>query len=145
MDQLKSMLQKNSTDSPEDHLTGGHMAGISFHIAGMTFLKSVSLVASIHGVPSNVWGLESGATNRICISPTLMHSLKQLPHPSHLSLPNGQQVQVHTIGLAYVNSFITLTNAYLVEQFLFNLLSISKFLVQFAYLQLLTSLIFFHL
>lgn len=97
------------------------MAGIS--------CSSFSLVASVHN--TDIWVIDSGATDHVCNSLHHMHNLYQVVKPIFISLPNGQMVSVTHIRSTHVTPDLTLSNVFFVPHFQYNLLSISKPISEF--------------
>ena len=122
---MAMMQQNQGKESPEEHLIAQHMAGM--------FTSKVlvsSFISSIHTFDS--WVIDSGATDHICTSLSLMHSVSPLHNPIKLSLPNGHHVTVTQSGSVYINPLLTIHNVLLVPHFTYNLLSVPQLVVQTA-------------
>lgn len=91
MSQVLCLLQKGK-DSPEEYLPGQQNIH-GTHLACMTiFFAPTHLIAYVRKSLSCV--LDSGATDHICISMHLMHSVRKVVNPIILSLPNGNSASV---------------------------------------------------
>ena len=100
--------------------------GNSHHFAntiGMVMSSSKSIPDYMH---SNIcWIIDSGVTDHVTSSIELLNS-KSLPVTSTISLPNGGQTQIESIGLLHVTPNIKLDGVLKIPQLLVNLLSVSK-------------------
>ena len=107
LNQVLLMMQNNQGD-PSCSFTTPHVAGIlSFNpkakvpssLIGIHSFKTTaniySFIASNISHTYNIWIVDSGATDRICISLTNMHNITNLTTPILISLPNGHTVRVH--------------------------------------------------
>ncbi|GJT97987.1 hypothetical protein Tco_1093505 [Tanacetum coccineum] len=86
------------------------------------------------------WVVDSGATDHISISLTVMHNTFTCNPPILINLPNGQTVEVNICGSVRINSEITLTNVFYVPSFSYILLFISKLTKEMPIAAILTSL-----
>lgn len=91
------------------------------HMAGI-----YSFIASFSSNIKEIWVIDSGATDHICISITLMHDIHILTHPILVQLPNGQTIKVTTVGSVRLTPTLTLINVFHIPTFTYNLISISK-------------------
>ena len=71
------------------------------------------------------WIIDSGATDHVT-SPIELLNPKSLHKTSTISLPNGGQAQIESIGSLHVTPNIKLDGVLKVPQFRVNLLSVSK-------------------
>lgn len=58
------------------------------------------------------WVIDSGATDHICITLSVMHDTYLCNPPIHVTLPNSQTVEVRICGKVRINAEITLTNVF---------------------------------
>lgn len=77
---------------------------------------------------SNIWILDSGATDHICCSLSLFESYQPVFNVS-VKLPNGQSINVDHIGTVNVLPHLKLDHVFHIPSFTFNLLSLSKLTV----------------
>lgn len=96
-------------------------AGTLQHKAG-TF----SFIASFSSGCLDVWIIDSGATDHICISFHKMHDIHTLTHAILVHLPSGHQIKVDTVGSVKLTPNLTLTRVIYIPTFTYNLISISK-------------------
>ncbi|KAL8139538.1 hypothetical protein V2J09_005559 [Rumex salicifolius] len=119
--QLKKLLSQSSTDSSE--FLGAAMASIRplvfFH---STHYDSVS--------SELVWIIDSGTSDHMCFSLSSFHKLFLLPKPRFISLPNNSRVYVPHFGSITMLSRLVLDHVLFVPSFKFDLLSISKLVIQ---------------
>ncbi|GJY65212.1 retrotransposon protein, putative, ty1-copia subclass [Tanacetum coccineum] len=73
-------------------------------------------------------GQDSGATNHVSITRTLIQDIHTLSTPILVSLPNGQTVEVTTYGSVTLIANITLHNVFHIPSFTYNIISVSKLL-----------------
>ena len=71
------------------------------------------------------WIIDSGATDHVTSLVELL-DLKILPKTTTISLPDGGQAHIESIGSLHVTAHIKLDNVLKVPQFQVNLLSVSK-------------------
>ncbi|KAG8387429.1 hypothetical protein BUALT_Bualt02G0020500 [Buddleja alternifolia] len=107
--QLLSLLNKPSTSTSES----------PFHLAVISYCLSVK-----HA--SNTWILDSGATDHITKSMSLLESPKLLTTPKSVHLPDGSIASVTHTGHVTLTSTIMLQNVLFIPSLHHNLLSISK-------------------
>ncbi|KAG8362676.1 hypothetical protein BUALT_BualtUnG0051900 [Buddleja alternifolia] len=107
--QLLSLLNKPSNQASDS----------SFHLAGISYCLSVKHT-------SNTWILDSGATDHITKSISLLESPKSLTIPKYVHLPDGSIVPVTHTGQVTLTPSIILQNVLFVPSFHHNLLSVSK-------------------
>ncbi|KAK1396586.1 hypothetical protein POM88_006449 [Heracleum sosnowskyi] len=103
--------QWNSTS-----ITPSHMAGNVLHFVCHTNSKK--------SLSSNMWILDSGATDHITPHLHLLTNVNQINYVFHL--PNGQHTTVTHIGTIILHVNIVLTDVLYVPSFNYNLLSIPK-------------------
>lgn len=113
LNQVLLMMQNNSEAS-----TSG----------SCNFMAGKRLIATYITKHKEVWIIDSGATDHICISISLMHNIITHITPIIIHLPNGQTVACNTIGSVTLQSNITLHNVLYIPTFTYNLISISKIL-----------------
>ncbi|GJU39740.1 homogeneously-staining region [Tanacetum coccineum] len=73
-------------------------------------IKIPKFIATLIIDLKDAWIIDSGATDHVSITLTLMHDIHTLPTPIFVSLPNGQTVEVTTYGSITLNANITLHN-----------------------------------
>ncbi|GJU17601.1 cysteine-rich receptor-like protein kinase 8 [Tanacetum coccineum] len=150
MDQLQNqlnevllMMQNHYTSAEASSSTAPHVAGIlsfSDHIILPTKVtgihsfnsaaKMYSFIASHMTKPKShfIWVVDSGATDHVCISLSLMHNITKLQTPITVYLPNGQITQVTYTGSVRLTQSLTLTDVFYIPTFTYNLISISRLL-----------------
>ncbi|GKA45944.1 cysteine-rich receptor-like protein kinase 8 [Tanacetum coccineum] len=74
------------------------------------------------------WIIDSGATDHISTTLKIMHNIYKCKTPITVTLPNGQNVKVTTIGSVTINKYITLHNVFYILTFTYNIISVSKLL-----------------
>lgn len=92
------------------------------------YLKHSVFVAKVvnrNAYSCNTWVLDTGATNHIICSISLLTTITSLTQ-CIIELPNGESAQVTHIGLVQHSATLVLDNVLCVPSFSFNLLSISK-------------------
>ncbi|GJV13453.1 cysteine-rich receptor-like protein kinase 8 [Tanacetum coccineum] len=92
------------------------------------FMAGKRLIAHFITKSKEIWIIDSGATDHICISISLMHNIITCINPIIINLPNGQTITCTTIGSVTLQSNITLHNVLYIPTFTYNLISISKIL-----------------
>lgn len=132
MGQVLSMLKRKY--HPEDH-TSAFASSCNAQCSGSgmntSFCSYDRFIASVQTM--NAWVIDSGATDHICISFQLMHSVVELSKPIVLSLPNGSHATVTHTGSVNLTPTLVLHDVLYVSTFKFNLLSIPKLLAQTSY------------
>jgi hypothetical protein len=134
MDQLQNQLNQvmlmmqQCQDNPPTGMVN------SYTIRRFKFIASVMIKFKA------AWVVDSGATDHICITLTVMHDIFTCNPPIHITLPNGQTVAVTTCGKVKINKDITLTNVFYIPSFAYNLLSVSKLTQQMPVTAIFTSL-----
>lgn len=115
LSQMMSFFVNNgkSSNSPEDHL------------ASMV-TSVVNLVASNSSTYS--WLIDTGETDHMCCSLSLLTDVKSLSNPINLSLPTGAIIAVHETGTFSIHPKLVLHNVLFVPSFNYNLLSVSKWI-----------------
>ena len=93
------------------------------NIAGQ--LSPFCLSSHISSSHSNKWIIDSGATHHITSTLELLSEVSPSPHTS-VTLPNGNKVQIDSIGSTNFGSDFSLSNVLHVPSFCVNLLSVSK-------------------
>ncbi|GKE46485.1 hypothetical protein Tco_1477743, partial [Tanacetum coccineum] len=83
-------------------------------------------IASFSSGMKEIWIIDSGATNHICICLTLMFDLQQCPYPITVNLPNGDTTIVTMTGSVQITPNLILKGVFYIPTFTYNLISISK-------------------
>ncbi|GKE29830.1 cysteine-rich receptor-like protein kinase 8 [Tanacetum coccineum] len=83
-------------------------------------------IASIISHFKDAWVCDSGATNHICITLSLIFNIKHCQTAIIVSLPNGHQTLVTITGSVRIKPKLTLHNVFFIPTFAYNLLSISQ-------------------
>ena len=78
------------------------------------------------------WILDTSATDHICHDSTLFDTLLSLDKPCHVTIPNGNQVEVLHTGSVTLTPHLTLEKVLYIPQLQFNLISISKLTKDFS-------------
>ena len=112
LNQVMQMMQQVHQNPPSGMIT-------SISIRRHKFIASVMIKFKA------AWVVDSGATDHICITLTLMHNIRTCNPPILITLPNGQHINVTICGSVRINKDITLTNVFYVPTFSYNLLSVS--------------------
>ncbi|KAG8645425.1 hypothetical protein MANES_10G064332v8 [Manihot esculenta] len=111
----------NTSSSPPPQNSQVNAAGIVSSVLSSHTVHHNSKSCSSH----SCWIVDTGATNHIIYDASLfMHSSPV--NNSFVSLPNGQKVQVESIGSVQLNSSLILNDVMFIPAFNFNLLSASK-------------------
>ncbi|GJT82006.1 cysteine-rich receptor-like protein kinase 8 [Tanacetum coccineum] len=149
MDQLQNQLNQvllmmqTQGNQAETSGTAPHVAGIlsfsdsitipikvtgihSFNFAA----KMYSFIASHMTQPKShfIWVIDSGATDHVCISLSLMHNITKLHTPITVFLPNGHITQVTYTGSVRLTQSLIIDNIFYIPTFTYNLISISRIL-----------------
>ena len=98
------------------------LAGTSFNLKHSIFATKVM---NRNAFSCNTWVLDTGATNHIICSVSLLTSVTTLTQ-CVVELPNGESAQVTHIGTVKLSTTLILDHVLCVPSFSFNLLSISK-------------------
>ena len=100
--------------------------GNSQHFANSTGINmSSSKIIPDYPHSNMCWIIDSGATNHVTSSAKLL-DLKNLPRTTTISLPDGGQTHIESIGSLHITPHIKLDDVLKVPQFQVNLLSVSK-------------------
>lgn len=91
-------------------------------LSGITCLTSISM-------NKNDWIVDSGATEHITPYAELLREVRKLSIPYTVVLPNGDQVSVTCSGKCTVSENIDLNGVLLVPEIKFNLLNVSKLIM----------------
>lgn len=102
-----------SINSPEDHLAGMVASGVNL-VTSSTYTFA--------------WLIDTGATDHMCCSISLLNNVTKLSKRVNLALPNGSTILVDTIGSFQIHPHLTLDNVFFVPSFKYNLLSVSKWI-----------------
>ena len=78
------------------------------------------------------WILDSGASDHITPTLSLLYNVRPIKTPCYITMPNGKQALIKNIGSMHLASGLILQNVLHIPEFQFNLLSISKLTNQFA-------------
>lgn len=115
LNQMMSFFVGNAkgSNSPEDHL------------AGMVS-STVNLVTN--NCSTYAWLIDTGATDHMCYSLSLLTEVKYLANPITLVLPTGDTIAVHKIGNFSIHPKLILYDVFFVPSFNYNLLSVSKWI-----------------
>ncbi|GKC84502.1 hypothetical protein Tco_1140219 [Tanacetum coccineum] len=131
LNQMMLMMQNNK-DSPGISTEGKPKLIATFItrtyklIASHITAKKYIIIASVLINQKYLWVVDSGATDHVCYSLTLMHNVQICTQPILVTLPNGQQTHVTKTGPVHINSAITLHDVLYIPSFSYNLLSVSK-------------------
>ncbi|PWA89235.1 Cysteine-rich RLK (receptor-like protein kinase) 8 [Artemisia annua] len=109
-------------------------------IVNSSTIRRHKFIASIMTKFKAAWVVDSGATDHICITLSIMHDTYLSSPPIHVTLPNGQTVEVKICGKVRINTDITLTNVFHIPSFAYNLLSVSQLTRQLPITTVFTSL-----
>ncbi|GKC95968.1 cysteine-rich receptor-like protein kinase 8 [Tanacetum coccineum] len=101
---------------------------ISQGVFSNTSFKIPKFIASLVTNLIDVWIIDSGATDHISITLTIMHNIKTLTTPILVNLPNGQTVSVKTYGSVIINANITLHNVFYIPSFTYNIILVSYYM-----------------
>ena len=81
---------------------------------------------AISSSPSNVWIIDTGASNHICFSLSLLTQYSPCPSLSFVQLPNGSRASVTHTGSISFSGSLHLDNVIYIPSFKYNLLSITQ-------------------
>lgn len=108
MDQLQNqvnqvllMMQHKQDHTTANNLSLTKLVGNYAGICSSQF-KKFTFIASFNSSSKGIWIIDSGETDHICISLTLMHNIHTHTTPMHVILPNGNSIKVQTVGLMRV-------------------------------------------
>ncbi|GJT16323.1 cysteine-rich receptor-like protein kinase 8 [Tanacetum coccineum] len=125
MDQLQNQLNqmiimmqnnKETTSMPfmssegKPELIASHITRSNKFIASHISARRYRVIASVLINPRYLWVVDSGATDFVCISITLMHNIQLYTQPIYVTLPIDQNTLVIQTRSMYINSAITLHN-----------------------------------
>ncbi|GKE45008.1 hypothetical protein Tco_1472292 [Tanacetum coccineum] len=85
-------------------------------------IRKHKFIASVMIRFKTAWVTDSGATYHISILLSVMHATFLCNPPIHVTLPNGQVVEVKICRKARIKDDITLTNLFYIPSFSYNLL-----------------------
>ncbi|GJY75347.1 cysteine-rich receptor-like protein kinase 8 [Tanacetum coccineum] len=137
------LMMQNQGNQAETSGTAPHVAGILSFSDNITIpikvtgihsfnsaAKMYSFIASHMTKPKShfIWVVDSGATDHVCISLSLMHNITKLHTPIIVFLPNGNTTQVTYTGLVRLTQSLTIDNVFYIPTFTYNLISISRIL-----------------
>ncbi|GKD94167.1 hypothetical protein Tco_1374004 [Tanacetum coccineum] len=91
-------------------------------------IKIPKFIATLITDLKDAWIIDSGVTDHVSITLTLMHDIHTLSTLILVSLPNAQTVEVTTYGSVTLNANITLHNLFHIPSFTYNIISVSKLL-----------------
>ncbi|GJV13486.1 cysteine-rich receptor-like protein kinase 8, partial [Tanacetum coccineum] len=103
-------------------------------------IRRHKFIASVMSRFKTAWVTDSGATDHICIILSIMHDTFICNPPIHVTLPNGQTVEVKICGKVKINADITLLNVFYILFFAYNVLSVSQLTKQMHVTTIFTSL-----
>ncbi|GJS81792.1 cysteine-rich receptor-like protein kinase 8 [Tanacetum coccineum] len=89
-------------------------------------IRKHKFIASVMARFKTAWITDSGATDHISILLSIMHDTFLCYPPIHVTLPNGQTVEVKIYGKVRISNDITLTNVFYIPSFAYNLLFVSQ-------------------
>ncbi|GJW27905.1 cysteine-rich receptor-like protein kinase 8 [Tanacetum coccineum] len=120
MDQLQNQLNQMllmMQNQNQKEFTAANLP----HMAG----KYIFITSFSSGI-KEIWIIDSGATDHICICLTLMFDLQQCPHSITVNLPNGDTTTVTMTGSVHITPNLILKGVFYIPTFTYNLISISK-------------------
>ncbi|XP_071714371.1 uncharacterized protein [Rutidosis leptorrhynchoides] len=120
LNQLMIMMQNTQKDTEPGtfaNMSAGTHKLIASHISSQKYRFIASLIAHV----KNAWVVDSGATNHISTSLTNMHNIHKNHTPILVTLPNGHNTSVTTVGSVTINPNITLHDVFYVPSFSYNL------------------------
>ncbi|XP_074314401.1 uncharacterized protein LOC141649616 [Silene latifolia] len=94
--------------------------------AGITSVSGANTSSS--KTHSDVWIVDSGASDHMTSCLSLVHHIRPLRQPILVGLPDGSTKLVHKTGAVYLTKSITLYNVLIIPEFKQNLLSVSRLL-----------------
>ncbi|KAH7845799.1 hypothetical protein Vadar_006185 [Vaccinium darrowii] len=86
--------------------------------------SSVACIASSHSF--NHWVIDSGASDHMTGTPSILSGRQSLGKPSRVTLADGSTTNVTGLGFVHVTSSLTLDSVLQVPRFPLNLMSVSK-------------------
>nr|GEX31346.1 cysteine-rich RLK (receptor-like protein kinase) 8 [Tanacetum cinerariifolium] len=89
-------------------------------------IRKHKFIAFVMSRFKTAWVTDSEATDHISILLSVMHDTFLCNPPIHVTLPNGQTVEVKICGKVRINNDITFTNVFYIPSFAYNLLSVSQ-------------------
>ncbi|XP_071719339.1 uncharacterized protein [Rutidosis leptorrhynchoides] len=121
LNQVLIMMQNSQRDGEPGTSAGTHKL-IASHISSQKYRFIASLIAHV----KDAWVVDSGATDHISTSLSNMHNIHNSHTPILVTLPNGHNTSVATIGSVTINQNIILHDLFYIRSFSYNLLSVSK-------------------
>ena len=118
----------NLTGSGNSRLEGEEASASVAYMAGIT--QVLNTTHCLCALGSDVWILDSGASEHMCSDKVALHDLCPLRQPILVNLPDGTQVQVTQHGKLRLSKTLVLDHVLLVPRFRFNLLSIRRLCAQ---------------
>ena len=120
---LANLTSGNTSKSSEPEVNTANMAGIC---SSMTAVHHTNVICFTCQLGNDAWIIDSGASDHMSYDANFLHDLRLLDTPIHVSLPNGQKVQVSQYGTLKLNDWIELHHVLLVPHFKYNLLSVKQ-------------------
>ncbi|XP_074352988.1 uncharacterized protein LOC141692148 [Apium graveolens] len=142
VEQYNQLIQLLSQNNISEHDNNSYSGNISEHdnnsYSGNALLAGTSLclLSSTH---TNSWIIDSGASDHICSSMNLFHTVKQIDENSFITIPDGTKIQVTHVGNIKLNNLIELTDVLYAPSFKFNLIFVSKLVRNTTYIISFTS------
>ncbi|KAH0679196.1 hypothetical protein KY284_020281 [Solanum tuberosum] len=123
-DQCEKLIQMLQTVQTRNLGTSGSEPNASANCVGKRSITDI-FDCCFTTLGSNLWIIDSGASQHMTHEKNLLHNMRQLDHPILVKLPNSFKVRVFQIGSVIRNSDIELHNVLYVPSFKHNLLSIN--------------------
>ena len=120
---LSNLTTNGATKPSELEMNATNMEGIFSSLTDASISNAICLTCQLG---SDIWILDSGASDHMSYDARFLHGLRSLDTPITVSLPNGQKVQVSHCGTLKLKNWIELKNVLLVPQFQYNLLSVKQ-------------------
>jgi len=124
-DQCEKLIQMLQTVQTRNLGTSGSEPNASGNCVGKCSITDI-FDYYFTTLGSNLWIIDSGASQHMTHEKNLLHNMRQLDHPILVRLPKSFKVKVFQIGSVILNSDIELHDVLYVPSFKHNLLSINQ-------------------
>ncbi|XP_019259465.1 PREDICTED: uncharacterized protein LOC109237601 [Nicotiana attenuata] len=139
--QLMNLLQQSTLgESSSQPLLMGSANFAGINSSSPVCLNGSYVVRMLTSVAGRVWIVDSRATDHMTSNKNLLFNIIPLPVPYLVSLPNGYKVKVTCTGSLTLLPSFTLHHVLYIPTFHYNLISVSKLIIQFNCNVLFTSL-----
>ena len=116
LNQMMLLMQNNKEATGLPFMgSGGKFSLIASHVTKTHkfIARAYKVIASILINQLYLWVVDSGATDHVCISLTLMHNIQLCSQPIYVTLPNGQNTIVTQVGSVHICEQTRITHPFI--------------------------------